>query len=256
MQRVILLGASNLTLGLPCLLDALASGLDGPVEVFAALGHGRSYGIWSQILCRGLPGIADCGLWPSIRTAEPSPNRPLAVMTDIGNDLLYGVDVPRIIEWVELCCRRLTEQKASIVMTLLPMERVRRLSAWQYHIAKTLLFPGHRRIGWPEMRGRIDDLNKQLRILGDRYGARLFEPPDRWYGVDPIHIRRRDRPEAWREILSLCVPDDVTFGECRPTLCFRIRCWTTHPAEWRLCGRSRTASQPAFTTDRLTLWLY
>ena len=256
MQRVILLGASNLTLGLPCVLNELSSGLAEPAEVFAAIGHGRSYGIWSQILCRGLPGIMDCGLWPAIRTAEPSSPRPLAVMTDIGNDLLYGIEVPQIIEWVDTCCQRLTKQNASIVLTLLPMESVRRLSAWRYHIAKTLLFPGHKRIDWPEMRRRIDDLNEQLRMLGRHYGARLFEPPSRWYGLDPIHIRRRYRPDAWREILSLCVPEETTFGKCRPTLRFRIRCWTAYPAEWRLCGRSRTTRQPVLTTDRLTLSLY
>lgn len=256
MQRVILLGASNLTLGLPCVLDALSSGLAEPVEVFAALGHGRSYGIWSQILCRGLPGIADCGLWQALCTTEPLSARPLAVVTDIGNDLLYGVEVPRITEWIEVCCQLLTEQNASIVLTLLPMERVRRLSAWQYHIAKTLLFPGHQRIGWPKMCRRIEDLDEQIRMLGHRYGARLFEPPGRWYGLDPIHIRRRDRSEAWRQILSLCAPDETVFEKCCPTLRLRIRCWTARPAEWRLCGRSRTTRQPVFATDRLTLSLY
>jgi len=256
MQRVMLLGASNLTLGLPCVLDVLSSGLAEPAEVFAAIGHGRSYGIWSRVLCRGLPGIAGCGLWQALRTAKPSPTRPLAVMTDIGNDLLYGIEVPQIIGWVEACCQRLTEQNAAIVLTLLPMQRLRRLSAWQYHLARILLFPGHKPIGWLEMVRRIDDLNEQLRMLGDRYGANLFEPPGKWYGLDPIHIRRRHRPDAWREILSLCAPDETTIGKCHPSLRCRIRCWTAYPAEWRLFGRSKTTRQPVLTTDRLTLSLY
>ena len=256
MRRVILLGASNLTLGLPCILDELLSGFEEPVEVVAALGHGRSYGIWSSFLWRQLPGIIDCGLWTAIRLAEPSPDRTLAVITDVGNDLLYGVEVLQIVNWVETCLERLAEQNAMVGVTLLPMQSVRRLSSWRYHLAKTLLFPGHKRIGWPKMRGRINDLNEQLRALATRYQARLFEPPGRWYGVDPIHIRRRDRPEAWREILSLCAPEETTFRRCRPTMRFCCRCWTARPAEWRLCGRSRTTPQPVLSTDRLRLSLY
>jgi len=68
--RAVLLGASNLTLALPTLVDDLRRAAGGPVEVLAACGRGRSYGAWSHLLfVRHLPGITGCGLWRAAREA-------------------------------------------------------------------------------------------------------------------------------------------------------------------------------------------
>jgi len=58
----VLLGASNLAIGLDAVLRAAASRLGAPLEVLAALGRGRSYGTDSWFLVRRMPGIADCGM--------------------------------------------------------------------------------------------------------------------------------------------------------------------------------------------------
>ena len=34
------------------------------------------------------------------------------------------------------------------------------------------------------------------------YNAELVQPCDEWYGLDPIHIRGRHKPRAWRQILA------------------------------------------------------
>ena len=39
----------------------------------AALGHGRAYGVFSQVVWRGLPGIADCGVWRQLSAMESRP---------------------------------------------------------------------------------------------------------------------------------------------------------------------------------------
>src|SRR5690606_32522891 len=68
--RLIALGASNLTRCLPMLLRVAAANAQGPVEVFAALGMGRSYGMRSRLLWRELPGLQDCGLWSALQHAR------------------------------------------------------------------------------------------------------------------------------------------------------------------------------------------
>ena len=45
------------------------------------------------------------------------------------------------------------------------------------------------------------ELNESLRRLGLEHGARLVEPSPSWYGMDPIHVRRSRRRQAWNEIL-------------------------------------------------------
>ncbi|HEY4597786.1 MAG TPA: hypothetical protein VIJ02_15405, partial [Thermoanaerobaculia bacterium] len=117
--RTVLLGASNLRISLPLVLDRVRRRAGGPVEVLAACGHGRSWGAWSRFLyVRHLPGISRCGLWEELRSRPLLPT--LAVVTDVGNDLVYGAPVEEIAGWVEACLDRLVPE-TEIVMTLLPL---------------------------------------------------------------------------------------------------------------------------------------
>jgi len=205
--RAILLGASNLRISLPWILDRVRRQAGGPgrsVEALVACGHGRSYGTWSRFLFgRRLPGIAGCGLWRELGRRPPLPT--FALVTDIGNDLAYGAGVAATAGWVEACLDRLAAPKADaeaeIVMTLLPLARLERLSGLQVRLAAALLFPG-REVAWPALLDQARDLDERLRRLGRERGARLVEPAADWYGLDPIHLRRRRRREVWSQIVS------------------------------------------------------
>jgi len=195
--RAVLMGASNLKISLPLVLDRVRKKAGGPVEALAACGHGRSWGTWSRFLfVRHLPGIAQCGLWRELKAGPPRPT--LALLTDVGNDLLYGARVEEIAGWVEACLDRLGQ--AETVITLLPLARLERLSGRQVRLAAALLFPG-RPAPWPALLDRARELDERLRRLGHERGARLVEPAAGWYGLDPIHLRRRARREAWAQIL-------------------------------------------------------
>jgi hypothetical protein len=249
--RAILLGASNLKAGLPALLEGIRRQAAGPVEALAACGHGRSYGTWSRFLfLRGLPGIAGCGLWRAL-AARP-PLRTLGLITDIGNDLAYGAGVAEIAGWVGTCLDRLARQRAEIVLTLLPLARLEKLSAWEVRLAASLLFPG-RNISWPGLLDRARELDARLRRMGRDHGARLVEPAAEWYGLDPIHFRRSARNEVWRSILAL-------WGQAPPrghTLAGRVRIPLLGAAELRLAGFTLRTAQPAVRLpDGMTLELY
>ena len=87
-QTVLLLGASNLTLGWKPALKALSDTVPGPLDVRVSLGMGRSYVDWSGFWLRRLPGIVNCGLWDSLQDSGSKP--PLVLITDLGNDIVYG----------------------------------------------------------------------------------------------------------------------------------------------------------------------
>jgi hypothetical protein len=198
-QRVVLLGASNLKMGFPEILAHLRAGAGGPLEILAALGHGRSFGTWSRFLgVRQLPGIVDCGLWEELDRRPPLPT--LALVSDIGNDLLYGASVPQIAGWVGTCLERLAERRAEIVLGLLPLASLVKVSAVRYHLVRSILFPGRRAASWDAVLESVRELNERLRQEGLAHGARLVEPSPSWYGTDPIHVRRSMRHEAWNHI--------------------------------------------------------
>jgi hypothetical protein len=238
--RAILLGASNLKAGLPTVVDGIRREVAGPAEVLAACGHGRSYGAWSRFLfVRRLPGILGCGLWQALEGRPPL--RTLALVTDVGNDLVYGAGVGTIAGWIETCLDRLARHQAEIVLTLLPVARLEKLSSWEVRLATSLLFPG-RPAPWPELLDRARDLDERLRRLGHERSARLLEPEAGWYGIDPIHLRRRVRREVWHRILALLSPGPE--APQRPQA-GQIRIPLFGAAEVRLLGMILHHTQPA-----------
>ena len=256
MQRVILLGASNLTYALPLLFESLRSALPHPLQIVAAHGHGRSFGMWSRVLCRSLPGIDRCRLWSDLESSNQQPDKSLALITDIGNDLLYGADVDQITGWVDSCLTRLAQQRAEIVMTAMPMVSVERLSAWRYYLTRAVFFPTSR-VSWPTMLDRVHRLDESLRKVAAERNVALVEPDNDWYGLDPIHIRATRRARAWRSILSHWSVFEQPPEMKRPSPSTALRLWRLRPAERRICGRRQIAEQPVWHHNpEVTFWLY
>jgi hypothetical protein len=86
---------------------------------------------------------------------------------------------------------------------------------------------------------RAADLDRAMRELTVRTGATLAEHRRHWYGLDPIHIRRRWRREAWPYLLCPdVVPASVNLGA-------RVRLrGCAHELRW-VFGRERRTAQPS-----------
>ena len=252
--RAVLLGASNLKVALPFLIDDLRHAAGGPVEVLAACGHGRSYGRWSRFLyIRRLPGITRCGLWAALETRPPLPT--VALVTDVGNDLAYGELPETVAGWVETCLVRLAGQEATTVCTLLPLHGLEKLSDLRYYAARSILFPG-RRVSRRALLERARELDCQLRRLTREHEARTVEPEASWYGIDPIHVRRRWRRRVWDLILAQWplpqTPRPEGLKRRTP-----VRLPVLGAEELRLFGLPRRHAQPACRlADGTTVALY
>lgn len=246
--RAVLLGASNLRRSLPLVVDLLRRRAGGPVEALAACGHGRSYGAWSRFLfVRRLPGIAGCGLWRALDGRPPLPT--FALLTDVGNDLVYGVEPARIAGWVEACLDRLAGLGAEPVLSLIPLARLERLSPWQVRLAVSLMYPG-RPAPWPGLLEGARELDERLRLLARERGVLAVEPEASWYGLDPIHLRRAKCREAWERLTAA--------GTASPAAASgRLRLPLLGAEELHLAGRVLRTPQPAARlADGTTLGLY
>jgi len=138
-NRIILLGASNLTLSLRLVTHLMQQRFGRPSEILAAVGHGRAYGSANQVLSRGLPGIVASGLWSQLATAEPCST--VALLTDIGNDILFGSAPEQILRQVEWCVEQLQKQSAQVVVTNLPMASIEDLSERRYTFYRNIFYP-------------------------------------------------------------------------------------------------------------------
>ena len=155
------------------------------MEVLAALGHGRSYGLESRVLGRSLPGILQSGLWPALAARQSG--EVAALVTDVGNDIVYGARPAAILEWIAECLTRLAVARARTVITLLPLAGISALPPWRYRLLRTLLFPGCR-LSFADALDCAFAVQTGLVALAARFAAVTIEPRTTWYRFDPIHL--------------------------------------------------------------------
>jgi hypothetical protein len=248
--RIILLGASNATKGVSTILETAQALIGSPLDVYAAIGHGRSYGLRTRVLGRGLPSVLDSRLWQVVgaggsRSAVPT----YAVISDIGNDVMYGSSPETTAAWLEECFERLRAIDANVVCTSLPMARLKRLSEWQYLLARTIIFPT-RRLTFEQAMGRAHELDERVRRITQARGIPFFELPREWYGVDPIHIRPRFWAQAWGEILDSWLrdgPSELVPYRAKGSLSRWLKLRSCSPETWWLWGMRRGRVQPCAT---------
>jgi hypothetical protein len=239
---IVLLGASNIQMSAGALIGealraaGVAEGGGGAADVLVAAGHGRSYGEWTRMLARGLPGIASCGLWRALASQDHEGG--YAVLADMGNDLAYGAPPERIASWVGACLERLHARGLRIALSLVPVASIERLGRLRFLLLRSVLFPG-RRFTLGEILSGGADLNARLRELALRFDTVCVAPPAAWYGLDTIHYRREASAEAWRTLVG-CWCDEVE----RRDSAVPVRVAGGKPEVRTLFGVERRVAQP------------
>jgi hypothetical protein len=206
--RVVALGASNLTRGFHTVVSTARTAWGPGVEVLAALGHGRSYGARSHFVFRALPGILESGLWPDLESRPHVTTRGL--VTDVGNDILYGFSAEQTLAWVDEALDRLSRVTQDIVLTDLPLSSIRRLSSLKFLAFRSVLVPSCR-LSLAQVLDTAERVNDGLAKLSAARGTKFVQLDPAWYGFDPIHIRPSLWRPAWQQILG--VPQASSNGD-------------------------------------------
>lgn len=255
--RVVLLGASNLARGISIAVETARLVCGGRAEFLVALGHGRSYAAGTCLLGRWLPGILPCGLWERLqreeRSRERDADRPptYALVTDIGNDILYGATPDQVVGWVRECGERLERIAARVVVTQLPVMNLPRLGPRKYEIMRRCMFPTCS-LSLSEVVARALEVDVRIKNLAVEKNFFSVQPQADWYGWDPIHIRRSRFVAAWQAMLAPWRDDraDATLprGSLRRWLYLHSRVpefrklWFYEQRGGQPCGRLRDGS--------------
>ena len=248
-RTLILIGASNVTFNLPDIWRGLT--VDQPTRLLVAAGHGRSYGIPNTVMGRTLPSLLECGLWktlPELPAARPMS----ALITDVGNDLLYGANPETIAGWVSECADRLLELGCQPAVTMLPFESLRHLSRWRFHFFRRVLFPASR-LSFEDALRFSEELNGRIEELASARNLATLQPQPEWYGLDPIHFRRGIRASAWTTYLS-ALEDTARAEKCSSFL--GVRVWKRKAAEIIRRGKRLETQQPVLDHAGSELWLF
>jgi len=191
--RVVVLGASNVSRGLSRLVAAVESRSPG-ADLFVAAGHGRGYGVNTRVAARRLPSILGSGLWRGLD--RHGGEAPLALVTDVGNELLYGFPAEQISSWVRESVRRLADRGAKIAITRLPMAGIAEVGPVRYRALRTFFVPGCR-LSLADLKEAATRLDADLQTIAGDFGAHIIEQPAHWYGFDTLHVRRRHLDDLW-----------------------------------------------------------
>jgi hypothetical protein len=205
--RVILLGASNLSLCFSNVIATARALFAQPIDFHVAMGFGRSYGQESKFFGKKFSGILQSDLW---RALECAPRvQTVAIVADVGNDLAYEAPVEVVTQWVRETLDRLAAHDAKTSLNNVPLEALVGVGALRYRVMKTLLFP-RSALTRDVMRERAEALSANLDELARERKIPVFSGDSTWYGFDPIHPRRRARGAIWQRLLGALAGHDAS----------------------------------------------
>jgi hypothetical protein len=253
-QRVVLLGASNLSIMFPTIVETARAMYAQPLEVFVAKGFGRSYGQQSKFFGKKISGILQSGLWDAMSRAQALPT--VAIIADIGNDLAYEAPVDTIIKWIETALDRLAPYGARIVLNAPPLASLKRVGAVRYRVMRELLFPNCR-LSRAELLRRAEQLSERLQQVSREREIPIFSGESAAYGFDPIHPRRSAAGDIWQRMLGALSPSPGAAPLVRPNAIAAVRLYQLKPQAWSVYGWSRCAQQPCGRlADGTTIAIY
>ncbi len=252
MRNLIVIGASNVTLALPLLWSGVRQDAEQSTRLIVVAGHGRSFGLPSTVFGRTLPSILHSKCWETLEYLVPKDAPLEAVVTDVGNDILYGTSASVLGCWVKECVDRLSRWRVRLTMTELPMASLTQMSPARFTLFRSLLFPKSD-LRYQDALGIGAAVNSIVRSVAHEANAKLIPPAADWYGVDPIHIRRTHRRTAWAQLCPT-ISEEPTLPPQGPIDCLKL--WNLKPAvRWR--GKQQYEHEQPAIGDRIAqLWLY
>jgi hypothetical protein len=253
-RRVVLLGASNLTRSFPTVVAAVRQSWSEPVEIMVAMGHGRSYGLDSAVFGKKISGIFPCALWQDLQSRPRLPTA--ALVTDIGNDILYGVAPDQLLDWVGICVDQLAAVGATTIVAQLPIGSLEKLGERRFRFFRSILFP-RSTLTLTDALAVAREINERLVALGEMRKIPVISASASWYGFDPIHIKWNMKRRAWPALVAAWRAIEEPFAVTPSSLAMAAYLVGLEPFEFSFFGFRRRRAQPnGRLNDGTTISLY
>ena len=197
----ILMGASNLARGYSMLTRHISSCFGkNNTEFLNALGPGRGFCTRGGMFNFTYPPIQDC---PILEAAnKKSCDRQVVLITDIGNDLMYGVSADTLIESLDGLIDRALQCDAEIFLTSIHVNLKKDVSQTTFFILKFFFYPGSS-ITYKKTDLFIIKVNSYLKEkAGQNQRVHLISGMESFAGADKIHYSLLKTHSAWQKIAN------------------------------------------------------
>lgn len=196
----ILLGASNLARARFGLNQYLEKSFPNLISTSIASGPGRAYCVSGGIFGLNYPPLKSSAIINLGREKNSSYRQTIALISDIGNDIMYGVPIQTLIEELEKSIRNLSNFCAHIFIVPIPCKKIEGLSDWQINFLKKILFPKCK-LTPKKIINSIQTANQFLSELSNPKTT-LLKPMDDCIGWDRAHYDISKMHIAWTKIVE------------------------------------------------------
>ena len=203
-HRLIMAGASNVSMLYKRFMNASRTRVGGPVELHMACSFGRSYVVKTPNWLHRLPPIPKTGL---VDVSEDFNGITYSMLTDVGNDIFIGISNEKILDSVRQVLEKMLKVSSKVMITELPVGPAKKISPLAYRFFKTLLFR-HSDITLEHLLELGIELNQGMLDLAAELGVEPVRFDTEWYRPDAIHIKKRFADQAVARCLTALDMED------------------------------------------------
>ena len=195
----IFLGASNLARSFYGLKRCIGRCIfPRPASFVHAMGPGRGYVSRGGILNAIYSPILSCGILEAVRNKKIKDQSVVALITDIGNDIMYGVSSEKIINGLQYLLNALGEFKTNIFITSIPVDLENDISELHFHIIRQIYFPKSP-VKYSQASNNIKAINKFI-LQSSNKKITAIDDMKQFCGIDRIHYSILKSQSAWCHI--------------------------------------------------------
>jgi len=197
----IFLGASNLARSFYGLKRCIRRCIfPRPASFVHAMGPGRGYVSRGGILNAIYSPILNCGILEAVRNKKIKDQSVVALITDIGNDIMYGVSSEKIINGLQYLLNSLGEFKTNIFITLIPVDLENDISELHFHIIRQIYFPKSP-VKYSQASNNIKAINKFI-LQSSNKKITVINDMKQFCGIDKIHYSILKSQSAWSHVVG------------------------------------------------------
>ena len=199
----VLLGASNLARGYSALTRHLSESIaPDAVQFLTALGPGRGYCARGGLLNFSYSPIGECKMMQS--ESLKSSGRVVVLITDIGNDIMYGVSDVSLIGCLDALIENSLRWKAEIFVTSIHVDASKDLGKISFKLLKEIFYPKSS-VTFEQVDVTIKKVNQYLQNkTAQNKSLHLLEGLGVYSGFDKIHYGLFKSHLAWS-----CIANDM-----------------------------------------------
>jgi hypothetical protein len=198
----VLLGASNLARGYSALTRHISNNISA-AEFLNALGPGRGYCARGGLLNFTYSPIGECSVMKFAKVYAKRGFKIMVLLTDIGNDIMYGVPESSLIESLDTLIEKSLQMNAEVFLTSIHVDVSKDMGKTSFKLFKYMFYPNSP-VTFDQADAAVKKMNHYLAeksLQNER--VHLLSGLGAFCGLDKIHYGLFKSHLAWYRVANV-----------------------------------------------------